>query len=405
MANEHYLSETIFERLLDDDVTAERHRCSIQREGEVFYNNTLTNDLNWKKYFPWKRFRTNQDIIGLPITKTIIEKIIAATRDSVTIESDNQTRIEEMYTKYNLDVLIKKIMRETLALGQITQWLKWDNDNVVIEQWKPWYVFSTKDGVIKYYAVHKGTMIPAIDGDIPKGADVFIEYVTSDTWTIWQNGTIIWDETHGLPYLPIQIWNNIDLWGNKWGQPFSERFKNLLIKLNQLVSASHRQILALPTVWTTTKDFTDDMNPLDISPDYINFVGSDKDLSQTTRQLDLTWESSFFDKYIAQIYDVAQMPPKEFLEGAGKVESGIALEIVYKQFNELVSDISRLFQDYEEELIKKIYFMETGQELNNIQISYSNSATPRNEAQEFERDKQLLEIGVYTLEEFTAKWK
>jgi len=24
-------------------------------------------------------------------------------------------------------------------------------------------------------------MIPAIDGDIPKGADVFIEYVTSDT--------------------------------------------------------------------------------------------------------------------------------------------------------------------------------------------------------------------------------
>ena len=147
------------------------------------------------------------------------------------------------------------------------------------------------------------------------------------------------------------------------------------------------------------------MNPLDISPDYINFVGSDKDLSQTARQLDLTWESTFYDKYIAQIYDVAQMPPKEFLEGAGKVESGIALEIVYKQFNELVSDISRLFQDYEEELIKKIYFMETGQELNTIQISYSNSATPRNEAQEFERDKQLLEIGVYTLEEFTAKWK
>jgi len=145
------------------------------------------------------------------------------------------------------------------------------------------------------------------------------------------------------------------------------------------------------------------MNPLDISPDYINCVGSDKDLSQTSRQLNLEWENTFIDKYTAAIYDVAQLPPKDFLQGAGKVESGIALEIVWRQFDELVSDLSRLFQDYEEELIQKIYFMEYGQELNNIDIMYYNSATPRNEAQEFDRDKQLLELGVYTLEEFTQK--
>ena len=405
MSNNHYLSETIFERLLNGDISEERNRCSVQKEGEVFYKNTLTSDINWKKYFPWKRFRTNQDLIAMPLTKTIIERIVSALRDDITITSDRETRVKDMYTKYQLDTVIKKIIRNTLSLGQTSQWLKYVDDQVVIEDWKPWYVFQTEDGVIKYYAINKGAMIPAIEGDIPKSADVFIEYVTRDNWTIWQNGTIIWDEAHGLPYLPIQIWNNIDVSHNKWGTPFSERFKNLLIKLNQLVSASHRQILALPTVWTTTKDFTDDMNPLDISPDYINFVGSDKDLSQTSRQLNLEWENTFIDKYTAAIYDVAQLPPKDFLQGAGKVESGIALEIVWRQFDELVSDLSRLFQDYEEELIQKIYFMEYGQELNSIQIEYYNSATPRNETLEFERDKQLLELGVYTLEEFTQKWK
>ena len=41
-------------------------------------------------------------------------------------------------------------------------------------------MFQTEDGVIKYYAINKGAMIPAIEGDIPKSADVFIEYVTPD---------------------------------------------------------------------------------------------------------------------------------------------------------------------------------------------------------------------------------
>jgi len=52
MSNNHYLSETIFERLLNGDISEERNRCSVQKEGEVFYKNTLTSDINWKKYFP-----------------------------------------------------------------------------------------------------------------------------------------------------------------------------------------------------------------------------------------------------------------------------------------------------------------------------------------------------------------
>ena len=133
MAANHYLSETIFERLLNGDITAERNRCAIQKEGDIFYKNTLTNDINWKKYFPWKRFRTNQDLIALPITKTIIERIVSALRDYTTITSDNEARVKDMYTKYNLDVVIKKIIRNTLSIGQTSQWLKYVDDKVVIE--------------------------------------------------------------------------------------------------------------------------------------------------------------------------------------------------------------------------------------------------------------------------------
>jgi len=66
------------------------------------------------------------------------------------------------------------------------------------------------------------------------------------------------------------------------------RFRKLLINLNQLISASHRQILATPTVWTTTKDFIDANNKLSIRPDVINYVGADRELQQTVRNLDLT---------------------------------------------------------------------------------------------------------------------
>ena len=107
--------------------------------------------------------------------------------------------------------------------------------------------------------------------------------------------------------------------------------------------------------------------------------------------------------YTSAIYEVAQMPPKEFLQGAGKVESGVALEIVYKQFAELIEDLSRLFQDYEEDFIKKLYYIEYGTELQSIQIEYHNSATPKDTKADFERDIKLLELGVYTLEEFTER--
>jgi len=69
----------------------------------------------------------------MPLTKTIIERIVSALRDDITITSDRETRVKDMYTKYQLDTVIKKIIRNTLSLGQTSQWLKYVDDQVVIE--------------------------------------------------------------------------------------------------------------------------------------------------------------------------------------------------------------------------------------------------------------------------------
>ena len=134
----------------------------------------------------------------------------------------------------------------------------------------------------------------------------------------------------------------------------------------------------------------------------MNYVGSDKEIAQTDRKVNLEPENSLIKLYNEQIYQAAQLPPKEFLEGAGKVESGIALKITYQQMIELLSDLTTIFDDYEEELVSKLYYYEYGKELKSIEIEYENTGIPseNNESLEFMFDKQKMEAGVMTEEEF-----
>lgn len=382
-------------------------RNSLAEEGQVFYDNTLTNHINWKKYFPENRFTNNTDLISLPITKQILSKIISSFRVSVDIETSEQKYILELYKKYKIDNIIKKNILNSLINGYSSIWLsRNNNNNINIDTWRAWFTTKQYDktgryteGYIKNYISNDG-IIQSPDIKKTKNTIEWIDYVNDTTWTQWCNDKVVYAEPHGLPFIPVVWFNAIDEdEDDRYGIPFHMRFRKLLINLNQLYSASQRMLLTTPVVWTTTKDFVDNNNLLSIRPDIINYVGSDKELKQTTRELDLTFETLFCDKYLEQIYEVSQLPPKEFLEGSAKVESGVALKIVYHQFQCMLDDMAKTYSDKEEELVKKIYYIETGKELNNIEITYNNSGIPTDEKQQWELNKAKLDAGVITFDE------
>jgi glucose uptake protein GlcU len=100
----------------------------------------------------------------------------------------------------------------------------------------------------------------------------------------------------------------------------------------------------------------------------INYVGANSDLQQTSRKLDLAEEKHFINLYQDMIYEAAQLPPKSFLTGIGKVESGVALSIVYSQFKALIKSLENIYLTKEKELIKKLYYFEYGKELKDYNL-------------------------------------
>jgi len=409
-------SEEIIESLISESqINQFEIRNYEATEGQRFYENTLTHGTCWKKYFPENRFSGPQDLIAIPITKEIISKISSSIRDYINFSSSDDIKVKEIYKKYNIDKIMSRCILNSLIIGNTSLWLSLNNKKEVsISEWKSWFILKkfgwdgkNIEGYIKNYVVDSDTILPAnISENKKNNINEYIEYVNNISWTIWQNGKIIFDEVHGMPFIPVVWFNCIDMdEDERYGIPFYQRFRDLLIKLNQLVSTSHRQILALPTTWYTTKDFKDNAQLLQIRPDVINYVGSDKELAQTPRQLDLTWEQTFIDIYLNSIYQVSQLPPKEFLNGASKVESGVALKIVYSQFQQLLEDMTKEYHIIEEELIKKIYFIENEKELKEINIEYINAGIPVEDIVKFNLDKSLFDMGIVTLDELKSKWK
>jgi len=80
------------------------------------------------------------------------------------------------------------------------------------------------------------------------------------------------------------------------------------------------------------------------------------------------------------------------------------LQIAYRQLDELISELSNIYQDVEEELIKKLYFMEYDEVLTDINIIYSSTVTPSDTTKEFELDSQKLAAQAISQDQFNARW-
>ena len=80
------------------------------------------------------------------------------------------------------------------------------------------------------------------------------------------------------------------------------------------------------------------------------------------------------------------------------------MQIAYRQLDELISELSNIYQDVEEEFIKKLYFMEYDEVLTDINIIYSSTVTPSDTTKEFELDSQKLAAQAISQDQFNARW-
>jgi hypothetical protein len=100
------------------------------------------------------------------------------------------------------------------------------------------------------------------------------------------------------------------------------------------------------------------------------------------------------------------------MEGAGKVVSGVALRLMYKNMDEACKLKEAGFRPAEERMIKscldilayhnnkKGYFDQV-----NVSVKYNPDRTPRDRSAELDEDLKLLSMKVHNLLDMTLKWK
>jgi len=65
--------------------------------------------------------------------------------------------------------------------------------------------------------------------------------------------------------------------------------------------------------------------------------------------------------------------------------------------------MSKKYKVIEEELVKKIYFMEYEKELQSFSIEYKNGSIPGQNEIDFNRDKELYNLGILNIDELSEK--
>ncbi|MHA1410269.1 MAG: hypothetical protein ACTSQY_08215 [Candidatus Odinarchaeia archaeon] len=108
-------SDKIIQQWLDTaQYEREVFRTSQAEEGQAFYDNSITNKLLSGRYYPKSRF-SGADLIALPITKEVINRIMGAFRTDISGATD--ATIEQLYKKYHIEKMFNNAVRNSLVLG------------------------------------------------------------------------------------------------------------------------------------------------------------------------------------------------------------------------------------------------------------------------------------------------
>lgn len=399
---------------------SEEFRITDSHEGWICYKNMVDTPAYRKKFFPYSR--PADPIVAEPVTSSIINRLVATSRAGATYRCEtHQELLDEIIAYMDFTTLSDTALTRVLATGSQLFWLSIaEPGKVVVDLVQPFYSYKAMDenfdtiGYVQSYNADNTTTIAPVDKMNRSSAFEIVKYVDAESVSKWKNGRLIYSEPHNLPFIPAIWCDSIDKDEDGiYGIPFVNRFKSMLMQLNATLSQKQKALVFLQNVWIARTDFVPgaDDTPLEISPDVINFVSSNGSLEQVVRNLNLTEESAQIEYLKRAIYRAAQVPQDDDLSSKGKIESGVALKILYSQLEEVVSRIRRSYKRAEEDLLEKVirtHMMslgmgDPGEDLV-VSVEYEIAVTPEDVQAGLTMDLTLLQNKLVTREALVRKY-
>jgi hypothetical protein len=334
-------------------------------EGYVFYNNKLATPLFIKKYFPKTDGESESQYnrrpkISVPITTSIIDRIVNILNSHTVISVDNteaQDKMDYLYLKLDLQEFIRDMLVNMLSTGNNLSVIRKGLDTPEIENWDGTYVnFDLINyGINGYeYTYKDGVIVPVLNSDVKEDE---IRRVFIDDY-------LFGDIVHNLGFNPSVAIKSIDKYtSGKYGKPYPLRFGDLAVEFNHIISQMSKSIKILQNIWTSNLSVDNPEMPIRLDPDTVVFLGPNGILQQAARELDLSEEVRLLEILEHHISKSSQVPAELVgLRDAGKLPSGIALQILLQPLVELMDRLRPLFHkkvvELSEKLIKMQYLIE-----------------------------------------------
>ena len=402
--------------------SSEDYRIEESYRGWLLYLNTITSEVYRKVFFPYSQ--ANDPLVAEPITGSIVNRLATSFRSAsfyTTADPKLQPILDEVLLELDWRRKTLDVMTRQLATGSLSVWLAVNDVGTIIPTYIPGYfggkVFDDMGrspvGFYQLFEVDNASSIKPIDKiNNPKQQKLLI-YADSTDIRKWTDGKLMYNEPHNLPFIPVTWFDSVDMDENgQYGVPYSNRFFNPLIHLNSLLTQKQKAILFLQNVWVakSMNAPTPGEPSISLRPNEINFLPESGSLEQAIRNLNLTEESTQIDYLKQVIYKAAQVPQDDDLSSKGKIESGVALRILYAQLAEITSRLDDDFKISERDLLAKAMYMKMARrggapaEMPEIVIVSSSNAIPEDDDRELARDLSLLQAGIYTLDQLKEKY-
>lgn len=400
---------------MHDERTYQMHR--VAQEGEVFYENALTRPEWVRTFFPKTTGQTEAQYlespkIAFPITGDVVNRIASLLHTGMEVDVDSpavQLIYDEMLLRNGGSEVYRDLLVKSLATGNCLAVINTGYEGVTFQTWPGKFVFRDVEGGIEYigymYKLDKqGRACPITAAptasEIADGKIVAVMF--GPTYT--ERGGMFAEHYYG--FSPAVLFRSIDKdEDGRYGEPFHLRYRDSNIEYNHVASQVSKSIKVLQNVWKTNQSTPDPDQPLRLNPDTVNYLGPDGMLEQATRELSLAPEFEFMSRLKNHISASAQVP--DFMTGlsdVGKVESGLALQIVSGPLTELMGRLRESFKHSLKQLLERAIDVEyrlRGQlappfELN---ISMSESVLPADKERELDMLIRARDAGFITSEQ------
>lgn len=417
------LPKEILEALDSGSVEAEDYRAEQAWEGYLLYKNLIDTPAYRKKFFPYSK--AQDPVIAEPIPSSIINRLTSALRKGTTYSAtingvDATEELHAIIKQTHWEDITLDALTKTLATGSQLFWLGVDDlSKVSINTIQPYYsgkIFNEAQRLQGYYQAYSTdtrTMLDPIDIFTGNEAQSVVKYVDETVYIKWINGARVIYQAHNLPFIPAVWADNIDYdEDGTYGVPYVNRFKTMLMHLNATLSQKQKSLIFLQNIWIAKTDLADSKDgELVLTPDIINYVGPDGDLSQAVRNLDLTEETNQINYLKRAIYKAAQVPMDDDLSTQGKVESGVALRILYAQLEEVIGRLRHMWSCTEEDVLTKAFRMQRladgrtdPKDSLHVEVVYDTEIVPEDLQHKLDIELRLLENGLIRKETLIRKY-